>query len=56
MFVIGILIDLRSVAGDPAWLKPAKFAASIALFTATLSWLVVLQSSICESLASASGR
>ncbi len=39
VFVIGIILDPRTVAGDPVWLKPAKFAASIALFTATLGWL-----------------
>ena len=39
VFVIGIIFDPRTVAGDPAWLKPAKFAASIALFSATLGWL-----------------
>ncbi|XVH33190.1 hypothetical protein ACNS7O_16610 (plasmid) [Haloferacaceae archaeon DSL9] len=39
VFVIGIVLDPRTVAGDPVWLKPVKFAASIALFTATLGWL-----------------
>lgn len=39
VFVIGIILDPRSIGGDSAWLKPAKFAASIALFTATLGWL-----------------
>lgn len=39
VFVIGILLDPRTVGGDPVWLKPAKFAGSIALFTATLGWL-----------------
>lgn len=38
-FAIGIGLDPRTVGGDPAWLKPAKFAASIALFTATLGWI-----------------
>lgn len=39
VFVSGILLDPRTVAGNPVWLKPAKFAVSIALFTATLGWL-----------------
>lgn len=39
VFVIGIILDPRTVAEDPVWLKPAKFAASIALLTATLGWL-----------------
>jgi hypothetical protein len=38
-FVAGIALDPRTIGGDPAWLKPAKFAGSIALFTATLGWL-----------------
>lgn len=39
LFTIGLLIDPRTVGGEPAWLKPAKFAASIALLTGTLAWL-----------------
>lgn len=35
----GLAVDPRYVAGAPVWLKPAKFAASIALYTVTLSWL-----------------
>ncbi|WP_205596754.1 hypothetical protein [Halostella salina] len=38
-FVAGIAADPRTVGGEPVWLKPAKFAGSIALFTATLGWL-----------------
>lgn len=38
-FVAGIPLDPRTVGGEPAWLKPAKFAGSIALFTATLGWI-----------------
>jgi hypothetical protein len=34
----GIAIDPRTVTGVPAWLKPAKFAASIAIFVLTLAW------------------
>lgn len=39
VFVIGLMLDPRTVAGDPVWLKPAKFAGSIALFTTTIGWL-----------------
>jgi len=38
-FVAGVPLDPRTVGGDPVWLKPAKFAGSIALVTATLGWL-----------------
>lgn len=37
-FVAGLALDPRTIGGDPAWLKPAKFAGSIALLTATLAW------------------
>ena len=36
---VGLLIDERLITGAPAWLKPAKFAASIAIYTATLAWI-----------------
>jgi hypothetical protein len=34
------LVDGRLVTGQPVWVKPAKFAASIALYTLTLAWLL----------------
>lgn len=37
--VFGLWLDPRSIAGAPAWLKPAKFAASVALYCLTLSWV-----------------
>src|SRR5690242_9567553 len=37
--VAGIFLDPRTIAGAPAWLKPAKFGISTALYTATLAWL-----------------
>ncbi|HEY6987542.1 MAG TPA: hypothetical protein VH369_04115 [Bryobacteraceae bacterium] len=37
--VAGILLDPRMITGAPAWLKPAKFGISTALYTATLAWL-----------------
>lgn len=38
----GLLVDPRTIAGAPAWLKPAKFAASIAIYTLTLAWIFTL--------------
>ncbi len=35
----GLVLDPRTITGAPAWLKPAKFAVSIALFTLTLAWI-----------------
>jgi len=37
--IVGLVIDPRIITGAPAWLKPAKFAASIALYTFTLAWM-----------------
>ena len=36
---VGVWLDPRVITGAPAWLKPAKFAASIAIYTLTLAWL-----------------
>ena len=36
---VALLVDPREVTGAPAWLKPAKFAASIAIYTLTLAWV-----------------
>jgi hypothetical protein len=35
----GLLLDPRVITGAPAWLKPAKFAASISIYTLTLAWI-----------------
>ncbi len=35
----GIFIDDRIITGVPAWLKPAKFAVSTAIFCGTMAWL-----------------
>ena len=35
-------MDPRLVTGAPAWLKPAKFALSIAIYTVTLAWIFTL--------------
>ena len=37
--VVGLLVDPRLVLGAPVWLKPAKFAVSIALYSLSLAWL-----------------
>ena len=36
---LGVFVDPRIVTGVPAWLKPAKFAISIAIFCGTIAWL-----------------
>ena len=38
--VAGLLLDPRVISGQPAWLKPAKFALSSAMYTFTLTWLL----------------
>jgi hypothetical protein len=35
----GIFIDPRIITGAPAWLKPAKFAISTAIFSGSIAWL-----------------
>ena len=37
--LIGLVVDPRTILGAPAWLKPAKFAASIAIFGFTMAWI-----------------
>ena len=39
---IGLVADPRQITGDPAWLKPAKFAVSITVYCATMAWLLTL--------------
>ena len=34
------IFDSRLVIGEPAWIKPMKFAISITLYTGTLAWLL----------------
>jgi hypothetical protein len=41
-FGVGIVADSRMITGTPAWLKPTKFAISIAIYTLTLAWLLNL--------------
>ncbi|NJN16193.1 MAG: hypothetical protein HC822_07915 [Oscillochloris sp.] len=43
IFVIalaGIIFDPRIITGQPAWLKPAKFAISIAIYSFTFIWML----------------
>src|SRR5256885_11179084 len=35
----GMYLDPRTITGFPAWLKPAKFGISSAIYTGTLAWL-----------------
>jgi hypothetical protein len=39
VFATGMIIDPRLVNGAPAWLKPAKFAISTAIYLFTVAWL-----------------
>ena len=36
---VGLAVDQTVVSGAPAWLKPAKFAVSIVIYTVTLAWI-----------------
>jgi hypothetical protein len=40
IFVIAALADPRLINGAPAWIKPLKFAISIAIYSATFIWLL----------------
>lgn len=35
----GMWVDPRVITGAPAWMKPAKFAASTAIYSFTLAWV-----------------
>jgi len=37
--LIGLVVDPRVITGAPAWLKPAKFAVSTAIYVLTLAWI-----------------
>jgi hypothetical protein len=37
--LVGMVVDARVITGAPAWLKPAKFAASTAIYGVTLAWV-----------------
>jgi len=38
-FAVGLAVDPRLITGAPAWLKPAKFAVSTAIYMFTLAWI-----------------
>lgn len=40
--IVGLAVDPRLITGAPAWLKPAKFAISILIYTVTLAWIFTL--------------
>jgi energy-converting hydrogenase Eha subunit F len=40
--LVGLAADPRMITGAPAWLKPAKFAVSITIYTVTLAWIFTL--------------
>ena len=40
--LVGLAFDPRVITGAPAWLKPTKFAGSIAIYTFTLAWVFSL--------------
>ena len=35
--LVGLAVDPRAITGAPAWLKPAKFAISSAIYGLTLA-------------------
>ena len=37
--MVGLGVDSRVITGAPAWLKPAKFAVSNAIYMLTLAWI-----------------
>jgi len=39
-FVVGIVLDPRYLTGAPLWLKPAKFAFSIAVYSLSMLWML----------------
>jgi hypothetical protein len=38
--LLGLAIDPRVITGAPAWIKPAKFAVSIAIYAFTFIWML----------------
>jgi hypothetical protein len=39
VFTVGLVVDPRTITGAPAWLKPAKFAVSTAIYSLALAWV-----------------
>lgn len=38
--IVGLLVDDRTIMGQPAWMKPTKFGISIATYAFSLAWLL----------------
>src|SRR5215212_1451464 len=38
--LLGLVVDPRVITGASAWMKPLKFAVSIAIYSATLLWML----------------
>ena len=38
--LLGLVVDPRVITGAPVWMKPLKFAVSIAIYSATLLWML----------------
>lgn len=38
--LLGLIVDPRVITGAPAWMKPLKFAVSIAIYSVTLLWML----------------
>jgi hypothetical protein len=38
--LLALVLDPRTITGAPAWMKPLKFAVSIAIYGATLHWML----------------
>jgi hypothetical protein len=38
--LVGLVVDPRTITGAPAWMKPLKFAISIAIYGTTLHWML----------------
>lgn len=40
LLVVGVMADGRMIGGQPAWMKPLKFALSMVIYTITIIWLL----------------
>lgn len=38
--LLGLVLDSRTIMGQPAWLKPMKFGVSITMYTLSTAWLL----------------
>ncbi|MDJ0752305.1 MAG: hypothetical protein QNJ45_02220 [Ardenticatenaceae bacterium] len=38
--LVGLLVDPQTVLNEPAWIKPLKFSMSIAVYCATIAWML----------------